>query len=347
MATVSAPELTQTAASLARDGFGPDGARALSEAYDDYLLPRRRPLVPFALRVDGKDYRSFYEALSDPKTEGRTAEFRLGGPVAGGPGWEFLVPFRRILLFEGGAGELVPGDGGPARRVIVRFLLRDRFALGTPGSGAPAVPRSPGATDGFGTLAEEVAACRSAPMLPFAAALLVYLPAERVRYELDLLRSYLLADPRAGRLAPARRVARTARFSWGLDRQIGRGRLSPLAARSLELLAETHGLTAVELASILGTARELVEAALKSDVDRGFATFDRRTARFHAQLEAFLPRPAPLTAASPSADPALRTSVQELIAAAEAKATCPLCGSPIAGASNKLLCDDCASAVGL
>lgn len=347
MVTVSAPELIQSAAALAPDRFGPDGARALSEAYDEYLLSRRRPLAPFALWVDGRDYRSFYDALTDAKTEGRSAELRLGGPVAGGPGWEFLVPFRRLVLAEGGTAELLPGDGGPARRAIARFLLRDRYALGSAGSSPATVPRAPASLDGFGTFAEEIAACRSAPMVPFAAALLLYLPAERLRYELDLVRNYVLADPRAGRLAPARRVARTARFSWTLDRQIGRGRLSPLAARALELLAETHGLTAVELAAILGAARELVEAALRSVVDRGFASFDRRTARYHAQLEAFLPQTARSKAATPTADPALRTSVQELIAAAEAKATCPLCGSPLGGSSTKLLCDDCSKAVGL
>ena len=345
MATVSSPELVQYAASLAREPFGPAEARALAEAYDEHALLRRRLLAPLAWWVDGRDVRSFYEALAEGKLEGLSGEIRLGGPVGGGPAWEFLLPFRRVVLHEDGGADVHPGDGGPPRRAIVRFLLRDRFAVVGHAPGARGAPP----VDGFGTLGETIAHCRLAPVLPFGLAMLAFLPEERVRFELDLVQNYLLTDPRAGRLASARRVARTARFSWGLDRLIGRGRLTPLGARSLELLAETHGLTAVEIAHILGAPRELVDAALRTVVERGFATHDRRSARFHAQLAAFLPAPEPAGAESAAAaDPALRTSVQELLSAAEAKATCPLCGGPIGPAArDKLLCDDCAKAVGL
>ncbi len=344
MVTVSSPELVQIAAALAGDAFRAEEAKALSEAYDEYAGGRRRSLAPLAWWVDGRDFRSFYEALASRRAEGRSGEIRLGGPLGGGAGWEFLVPFRRLVLLDDGSAQLHPAEGGPSRHAVVRFLLRDRIALDAMAGAAPG-GQVPTAVDSFGSLAEVIALCRSSHVLPFALAVLVYLPAERVRFELDLVHNYLLTDPRAGRLAPGRRVARTARFSWGLDRQIARGRLSPLASRCLELLAETHGLTAVELAQILSAPRELVGAAMQGVVDRGFATLDRRTARFHAQLEAFLPQAA--SAPAPSApDPALRTSVQELLAAADAKATCPLCGAAL-GSRDKLLCDDCSRAVGL
>ncbi len=345
MVTVSSPELLQFAAALAGDGFRAEEAKALAEAYEEYAAPLRRALAPVAWWVDGRDFRSFYEALAHPRVDGRSGEIRLGGPVGGGPGWEFLVPFRRLLLLEDGSAELYPAEGGASRHAIVRFLLRDRIALDAkPASAAPG-GQVPTSVDSCGSLAEEVRLCRASRLLPFGVAVLVYLPSERVRFELDLVHNYLLGDPRAGRLAPGRRVARTARFSWGLDRQIARGRLSPLASRCLELLAETHGLTAMELAQILSAPRELVGAAMKGVVDRGFATADRRTARYHAQLEAFLPQAAAVEEPTP-ADPALRTSVQELLAAADAKATCPLCGAAL-GSREKLLCDDCSRAVGL
>lgn len=348
MVTVSSPELIQFASSLSREPFGPAPARALADAYDEFTAPRRRLLAPIAWWTDGRDHRTFFDALTDRKVDGLSGELRLGGPVSGGAGWEFLVPFRRLVLRDDGSAELHPGDGGVARRGIVRFLLRDRFPLD---GGAPAAggTRASAAIDTFGTLAETIAVCRATPVLPLGIALLLYLPAERVRFEIDLVRSYVLADPRAGRLSAARRVTRTARFSWSLDRLVGRGRLSPLGGRCLELLAETHGLTAVETGHILDAPKELVEAALRSAVDRGFVTLDRRTARYHARVEAFLPKPtAAPTSSAPAADPALRTGVQELLAAAEAKATCPLCGGPIGPeARDRLLCDACSRAVGI
>jgi hypothetical protein len=348
VATVSSPELIQYASSLAREPFGPAGARAVGEAYDEHAVGRKRLLAPVAWWVDGRDVPSLFAALTDPRLEGTSGEIRLGGPVSGGPAWEFLVPFRKVLLHEDGGADLFPGDGGPPHRTIARFLLRDRLPLD--GSHPlTAVARTAAPLDAFGTFAETIALCRSAPVLPFGLALLLYLPAERIRCEVDLVQNYVLSDPRAGRLSAARRVRRTARFSWGLDRLIGRGRLSPLGARSLELLAETHGLTSVEIAQVLGGPRELVDAALRTVVERGFATLDPRTARYHAVVETFLPQPVPAQSTpSASADPSLRTSVQELLAAAEEKATCPLCGGPIgAGARDKLLCDNCAKAVGL
>lgn len=344
MATVSAPELEQFAAALGTERFGPEALRGLPQAYEQYSGRRRRPLAPFALWIDGRDFPSFFAALVERRVQGATGELRLGGPVGRGEGWSFLTPFRRLLVHEDGSGELTPADGGPPRHAIVRFLLREHVRLGT-ASPAPG-PRMPLET--FGTLLEELALCRSAPLLPLGLAVLVYLPDERVRFDVDCIHNQLLADPRVGRLAPSRRVKRTARFSWGLDRQIGRGRISLVASRCLELLAETHGLTTLELAHILGGSRELVEAGLRTLIERNFVTFDGRTARYHAQLDAFLPRPGESPGPELAVhDPALRTSVQELLAAAEARATCPLCGAPIVQGRDRLVCDDCARAVGL
>ncbi len=348
MATVSAPELEQFAAALANERFGPEARRGLPQAHEQYAARRRLPLVPFALWIDGRDFPSFYAALAERKVQGASGEIRLGGPVGRGPSWEFLFPFRRLVLREDGTGDLIPAEGGASRRAVVRWLLREHVRLaGGPSQAPDGAPLTP-LPETFGTLLELVALCRSVPLVPLGLALLVYLPEERARYELDLVHNQLLADPRVGRLAVARRVARTARFSWGLDRQVGRGRTSLLAARCLELLAETHGLTAVELATIFGCSRELIDTGVEGLTGRGLVTLDRRTARYHVALEAFLPSSAGPTAPELAVhDPALRTSVQELLAAAESRATCPLCGAPIVHGRDRLVCDDCARTVGL
>jgi hypothetical protein len=195
---------------------------------------------------------------------------------------------------------------------------------------------------------EGVAACRNLGLLPFSVAMLLYFPEERVSYELDLIRSLLQADVRAGRLAPNRRVRRPSRVSWKVDRAIGRGDLPLLAARAFSVLVETQGLTAIEMAHVFGGVRETVDSALQGLAARGFATFDRRTGTYRPRLDAFAPLPVAaeaVPAPPPSGNPALRTSVQELIAAADARASCPLCGDPLPPGTRGILCPRCAAEV--
>ncbi len=201
-----------------------------------------------------------------------------------------------------------------------------------------------------GTMAGAVAACREEAIVPFAAALLAYLPEERFRYEFDVINSNLLPDPRAGRLSPGKRVRRTSRLDWALDQYLAHSDLSLLGVRCLEVLVESPGLNSVELSHVFGGVRELVDSALQGLVQHRLVTYDRRTGVYRARLDAFLP-PAgslegPRDTSPPGADPALRTSVQELIAAADARATCPLCGSSLPPGPKSILCDNCAAKVG-
>jgi hypothetical protein len=180
-------------------------------------------------------------------------------------------------------------------------------------------------------------------------AILLYYRDERIGVELDLVRSLLLADIRAGRLATPRRVPRTSRLSWKLDRTIGRGDMPLLAARALTVLVETQGMTAVEMTHIFGGVRETVDSALQGLAARGFASYDRRTGTYRPRLDAFTPPPlvadgSPAPAPGGS-NPALRTSVQELIAAADARASCPLCGDPLPPGTKGILCARCAAEV--
>jgi hypothetical protein len=327
--------------------------RALARVYEEFLSRRRTFLGPFVLTADGKEYANLFALLEDPETAITTFEIRLDPVPADGFAWEFLRPFERIVLHADGSADLHPLVPGPPVRAIARILLREHY-----------LPRSRSdmdraATGGqrvelaglFGTMEQGIAACRHQGLLPFCVAILLYLSDERVPYEFDLVRNALLADPRAGRLATSRRVRRTSRVSWGLDRTVARGDLSLLAARALAVVVESQGLTAVELAHIFGGGRELVDSALQGLVARQLLTFDHRTGIYRPRVEAFLPsrgaraEPTPLALAVAGADPALRTSVQELIAAADARATCPLCGAPLPEGPNTILCPDCAAKV--
>lgn len=327
--------------------------RVLARAYEEFLSRRRTPLAPFVLTADGKEYPNFFALLVEPETAISSFEIRLEAPPDPGFAWEFLQPFERIVFHADGSADLHPLVPGPADRSIARILLREHY-----------LPRSRADMDRaasggqrvelaglFGTMDQGIAACRHQGLLPFCVAVHLYFSAERVPYELDLVRNTLLADPRAGRLAASRRVHRTSRLSWGLDRTVARGDLSLLAARSLEVVVESHGMTAVELAHIFGGGRELVDSALQGLVARQLVTFDHRTGIYRPRIESFLPttgaRPERVPMPVPSADPALRTSVQELIAAADARATCPLCGAPLSEGPRTLLCADCAAKVGV
>lgn len=344
-------ELEGLARKFAGDRHDVFSERSLGRAYEEYLSRRRTPLASFVLSIGDREYPNFYALLADPAASLGSAELRLDPPPSDGPNWEFLRPFSRLVARPDGSADLHPLVPGPPERGIVRLLLREHY-----------LPRSRSeedraATGGtrvelggfFGDFETGLAACRGQSLLPFAVAVLVYLPGERVRYELDLVRSTLLPDPRAGRLPLARRVRRTSRVAWSLDRTVGRGDLPLLSARCLEVLFESGGLTAVELAHIFGGVRELVDSALQGLVARQWVTFDSRMGVYRPRLDAFLLPAGPSTRTMPREerlpDPGLRTSVQELIAAADARATCPLCGRPLPPGPRGILCTECTAKV--
>jgi hypothetical protein len=341
-------DLDRLARRLGGERFDEYASRALSRAYDDYVARSRRALGEVALAAGNRTFPSFYDVLADPDQSMAEGELRFTGAAPPNGGWEFLVPFERIAFHPDGSGDLYPPGGGAPRRAIVRVLLREHFLPRSraeedrAASGGPRVAL-PGL---IGTLEQGVGICRTQVLLPFSVAILTYLPEQRARYEFDFLRMTLLADPRSGRLPPARRVVRSSRVSWGVDRKVARGDLSLLAARCLEVLVESNGLSTVELSHVFGGVRELVDSAVQGLVQRRLATFDRRTGVYRARFEAFQAESRPAEEPPPAPDPALRTSVQELLAAADARATCPLCGRRIPAAPGSILCPDCAALVG-
>ncbi len=258
------------------------------------------------------------------------------------------------MVFEtDGSARVYPVASGAPTRVIARFLLREHYLprTRTEEDRAAAGGARVAVATHLRSLQEGVLGSRSIGLLPFSVSVLAYYPEERVAYDLDLVRSLVLTDPRAGRLAPQRRVRRSARVSWYVDRLVGRGEMPLLAARCLTVLVESHGLTALEMTHVFGGVRELVDSALQGLAARGLVTFDRRTGVYRPRLDAFMPVPTsePASgasdAASGGANPALRTSVQELIAAADARATCPLCGVLLPAGTRGILCDKCAAEV--
>ena len=344
-------ELDGLARSFAGDRHDVSSERSLARAYEEYLSRRRSPLASFTLSAGDHEYPSFYAWLADTRAPPAPVELRLDSPPPEGPSWEFLRPFGRLVAGNDGSADLHPVVPGSPVRTIVRLLLREHF-----------LPRSRSEEDRaaaggvrvelrefFGDFEAGLGACRRQSLLPFSVAVLVYLPEERVRYELDLVRSTLLSDPRAGRLPLARRVRRSSRVAWATDRAIGRGELPLLSARCLEVLVESSGLTAVELTHIFGGVRELVDSALQGLVARRWATFDHRMGIYRPRLDAFLPPAGSSVLPTPREDrlpdPHLRTSVQELIAAADARAVCPLCGRPLPPGPHRIICDECASEV--
>jgi hypothetical protein len=351
LTSVSLPELDTLARQLAGARHDPFSERALARSYEEYVSRRPRPLAPVAFVGNGVEYPTIYGLLADPKASPVTLEIRPE-PAPSPSEWGFLRPFERIVLRPDGSAELHPAIPGPPERGIARLLLREHY-----------LPRSRdeedrGATGGnrvslagnIGTLDRGLTVFREQGLLPFSVAVLVYLSEERARYEFDLLGTTLLPDPRSGRLPPTRRVRRTTRVSFAVDRVIGRGDLSLLAARSLEVLSESQGLTSVELAHVFGGVRELVDSALQGLVARQFVTFDRRTGIYRPRIEAFVP-----SGAGPAApgrfdglgsDAMLRTSVQELLAAADARAACPLCGAILPPGPKQILCENCSAKVG-
>ncbi len=350
MAAVGLPELDQLARTLAGDRHDAYSERALERAFEEFVSRPRAALAEVAIVADGREFPSLPALLADPTARFETGELRLLGAPTGSAAWRFLVPFDRMRFAADGSVEVQPlGEGSP-QRGIARVILREHYQVRSQADEARGAAGGPRVEPrGIrGTLAEAAAACRAERIVPFGAALLVYLPEERVRYEFDAVRSVLLQDARAGRLPPARRTRRSARVSWALDQYLARSDLSQFGVRCLEVLVESPGLTSIELSHVFGGVRELVDSTLQGLVQRRLVLFDPRTGLYRARLDAFQPGGLALKpeAAGPAADPALRTSVQELLAAADARATCPLCGRVLPAGPKAILCPDCAALVG-
>ncbi len=335
---------------LARAGPSADEeevARLLPELLEEYRSRLRVPLGPVTVRVDGREPASLLEALADPAARFTNLRLEFPGAEGGGAAWDYLRPLRSLELGSDGGAEAVYQSGGKERsaRAMARVLLRERYP---PGGGAIGLPEGTTGVPTFPRLAEAI---RAEGVAPFQLALLLYFSDERFRYEIDLIGNQVLPDRRAGRLPAARHVHRTSRVSHGLDAYLARGELALSNARALEVLVETHGLTDVEMAHVLGGVRELGRSILDALKSRGLASFDSRLGLYRPRLDAFLPAPertAPEAPArlAPIPNPALRTSVTELLAAADSRATCPLCGDALPPGPHGLLCARCQGEVG-
>jgi hypothetical protein len=348
VAIVPLPELDALAGRIAPTRYDSYARQALARAYEEYVGRHRTPLAPAVVATGGNDYPTVYALIEDRGANLGEVEIRLEPfPGAGAP-WEFLLPFERIAFHADGAASLYPPGAVPPVRAIARFSLREHYLIRTREDEVRAAAGGArvGLTSAVGTLDAGLAACRERGLLPFGAAVLLYLSDRRVRYEFDFVHTTLLPDPRAGRLSVHRLVTRPSRLSWALDQTIGRGELSLLQTRSLEVLVETNGLTSVELAHVFGGVRELVDSALQGLVSRRLVTFDRRTQVYRPRLAAYLPTREPATESYITGpDPALHTSVQELLAAADARATCPLCGANLPATGRGILCAECSAKV--
>jgi len=329
-------------------------AQALARAADEYAVRRREGIATYQVTVDGREFPSVFAALLDPTTTFASADLTLVDAPSDPRAWEWIRPLRRIAFASDGSAELYPLDGaGPPERSIVRLLLREHYvprpreevAMASAAAASGGIPTQ------LEPLADSIRFVRAHGVVAFSAALLLYLPNERVRLEVDLLNDALLRDPRAGRLPIARRVHRTARVSHAVDRFIARGELPVASTRALEALVETHGLTPLELAPILGGIREFGTSALQGLAARGLANFDKRTGVYRPRFDAFLlPSEADESGAptsfAPLPNPSLRTSVMELLAAADSRATCPLCGDALPPGPRRFLCEKCEAEVG-
>lgn len=319
---------------------------ALTAAYHEYLPRRGEPLSAFTFGEPGAADGSLFAAITDPAFDFSSTELVLTNPPPAGPGWEYLRPFSRLILLPDGSAEVFGPDGGAPTRAMVRVLLRENYAPPPEGRGPKALQS---AMRSLATPARAVEYVRATGVVPFSVALLLYFSEERIRLELDVLEDRVLRDLRAGRFPLGRRVRRPPRVAYSVDSYVARGTLPIVSTRVLEILSETHGTTAVELSPVFGGARELVQTTLHGLAARRLASLDRRTGVFRPRFETMSPadgRTDGMEAFPPVPNPQLRTSVLELIAAADSRATCPLCGDSLPAGHRGLLCANCAALVG-
>jgi hypothetical protein len=326
--------------------------RALDRALEEYRARRREKLTPFVPRVDGTEFPSLLHALLSPTPFDRLS-FDFPDAPPRDPAWEFLRPARSLTIDEDGAAALTPAEGSAAPvRAMARLLLRETYIPRSALQDLEAtrgVPTRTPRSDLF--LPPEFAVfIRRTGIVPFSIAVLLYFPEERLRYELDLIDNGLLPDLRHGRLRGVAHVHRSSRVSHAVDRYLARGDVALPNARALEIIFETRGVTAIDMAPVFGGVRERATSSLETLSARGLVALDRRTGQYRPLLEAVnrstdRPRSDSPPVVVP-ANPLLRTSVAELLAAADARATCPLCGESIPPGPRGLLCAKCTALVG-
>lgn len=305
---------------------------------EEYLAHRGSTLGRVTLEVDDAPAATWYAALVDPGRNFESIRLRLEDPNKEPESWDFLRPFREIHIGGGGEAEIVRPDGGKDRAML-RLALREHFApFGSPKDGPAPRPR-------LSLPIEFASFIRTTGTVPFAIALEAYFQEERVRYELDLLDNTLLADPRAGRFRPESRVRRSPRFSHAVDSLVAKGDLSLPSVRAFESIVDSKGFTPAELAPLFSGVEELGRSALDALAARRLVVRDRRTGIYRVRTDA-LGGPGDRRKATPAnlrplGDPQLRTSVAELLAAADSQARCPLCGGPMPANSTGLVCPDC------
>lgn len=352
MTGVTLPELQAFASDVAGPLHDAASESGLARALGEYQAERREPVAGVTLSAGGRTFTRLFDALRDREVTFWEAELAVTDAPAEAAAWEWMLPIARIVFAADGSAEVHRPDGGPPQRVIARLLLRDAYRPPPAGDGEGSTVRTePGAGPGLLPLAMGVAFVRRAKFVPFSAALLLYGPDERFRIDIDLLDSTVLRDPRAGRLPLARKVRRTSRVAHTLDTFLARGELSVRTARVIEALVESHGLTPFEVSQIFGGVPEFGSSALRSLAARGLATMDRQTGVYRPRFDGFEPamdRPTTVREdRAPMPNPALRTSVMELLAAADSRATCPLCGDPLPpGPRRGMLCARCQADVG-
>jgi hypothetical protein len=328
----------------------PAGALALHRALEEYLPRRRQAIGTVEFTVDGRAASSLYAALVDLGRPFEELGLRRTGPSAPAARWEYLRPFDSLSIAADGAAEITRADGPPVR-AIARLMLREQYVPMPPAGPAPATV-APAALPRpvLFTPPAFAAYVRATGVVPFGLALAVYYAEERIRYEIDLVDSALVLDPRTDRLPSGRRIARSARLGHAVDTLVAAGELAVPSARAFEVVVESNGLSAMDLAPLYGGVRELAATALDALVARKLLHFDRRTGQYRPRLEALgvgTDRGRPSSAsASSRATTRLRTSVMELIAAADSRATCPLCGQALPPGAKGILCANCQLLIG-
>ncbi|MCI4360673.1 MAG: hypothetical protein L3J91_03140 [Thermoplasmata archaeon] len=352
MPSTTLDELQEFAARTAGARHDEFSAQALARAIAEYAPRRRERIAAYRVLVDGNEFPSVFAGIRDPTVPFDTAELALIDPPEDPAAWEWLEPFERIVFAADGSADVYPPAGtGRPHRAIVRLLLREHYV---PRSRDAVLSSSVAATGGLTTqldpLNKSVAFVRQHGVVPFSAALLLYFADQRTRLELDLLDDGLLKDPRAGHLPIGRRVHRTSRVAHAVDAYLAQNSLPVASARALEVLVETHGLTPLDLAPLMGGVREYGASALQGLSARGLASFDKRTGVYRPRFDAFLSTSERselgIESIGPMPNPALRTSVMELLAAADSRATCPLCGDSFPPGARSILCERCQAEVG-
>jgi len=316
------------------------GDAELARALDEYRSIGVRRLAGVELSARGRTYKSLYEAILDPSVGEGIVDLTVTDPPAAGPAWEFLRPIRRIELFEDGTSQLYLLNGNP-QRAVARLLIREAL-----------VPRGTRPA-GLATVHDAFARLRSVAVVPFRVALLLYLTDERIRYEVDLTEDVLLKDPRAGRTAGGRKLRRPPRVSWAIDQWVASGSVPLGDARILELLAELRSASLEELSLIFAGETEAVRGSLTRLAERGLVHPEPVNGQFRVRLEAFRTLGASTdgSAATGAAPPfegeasGLQKEVDEMIAAADASATCPVCGDQLPAGHTGLVCARCAAAI--